>query len=167
MIRPCSADDVSAIFDIINDAAEAYRGVIPEDLWKEPYMSMDYLSAEIADGVTFSGAVDETGDFDGVMGIQDRGKVYLIRHAYVRTAVRRSGIGAALLAHLTQFTDKPFLIGTWKAATWAISFYEKHGFQDVGPDETLRLLETYWSIPARQVKTSIVLADERWYASKS
>jgi len=162
MIRLCTSEDTTAIFEIINDGAEAYRGVIPEDRWHEPYMSLEYLTSEIADGVEFSGMEDEAGQLAGVMGIQDKGDVYLIRHAYVRTAARRAGIGAALLSHLTQVTDKPFLIGTWKAASWAISFYEKHGFQDVGPEETVRLLETYWSIPARQVETSIVLADERW-----
>ena len=164
MIRACTVADAPAILEIINDGAEAYRGVIPEDRWSVPYMSLDHLTSEIADGVTFSGASADAGELAGVMGIQDKGAVCLIRHAYVRTRVRRAGIGSTLLKSLIEATDKPFLIGTWKAATWAISFYEKHGFRETGPAETANLLETYWAVPARQADVSVVLAHDGWSA---
>lgn len=156
-IRRCTPDDFDAILAIINDAAAAYRGVIPADRWHEPYMPREHLAAEIADGVTFWGAEND-GALAGVMGIQDRGDVTLIRHAYVRTAVRRGGIGAALLRHLEGLADKPMLIGTWAAADWAIRFYEKHGYRQMGTAEKDALLAKYWRIPARQAETSVVLA---------
>ena len=162
MIRKCNISDLGQIIEIINDAAEAYRGVIPEDQWQEPYMSESYLTAEIDDGVVFQGFMDFNDRFLGVIGLQDKGDVFLIRHAYVRTLDRRQGIGGQLLYHVTQNIDKPFLVGTWKAAAWAISFYQKHDFKDVGSLEAERLLKTYWSIPVRQIETSIVLADDRW-----
>ena len=162
MIRPCNDDDIQDIYEIINDAAKAYRGVIPDDQWHDPYMSNAYLTSEVEDGVTFQGFVDSDNNLLGVMGVQEKDDVVLIRHAYVRTLARGQGVGGQLLKHLCRNIDKPFLIGTWKAASWAISFYEKHGFKDVGPKETARLLKTYWSIPARQIETSIVLADDRW-----
>jgi len=162
-IRACGPADRLAIFEIINDAAEAYRGVIPADRWHEPYMPLDALDAEIAAGVRFSG-IERDGELVGVMGIQDVRDVTLIRHAYVRTAARRGGIGAKLLAHLRTLTDKPVLIGTWAAASWAVDFYEKHGFRRVSEAEKNRLLATYWSIPERQVETSVVLADASWPA---
>ena len=161
ILRPCRADDTDAIFDIINDAASAYRGVIPADRWHEPYMPRDELAGEIADGVAFWGA-EEGGALAGVMGLQDRGDVALIRHAYVRTARRRGGIGAALLAHVEGLTPKPILIGTWAAADWAIRFYEKHGYRQVGPAEKNALLARYWRVPARQVETSVVLASRSY-----
>lgn len=155
-LRPCRADESDAILGIINDAAEAYRGIIPADRWHDPYMSREALLAEIADGVQFWGADD--GALVGVMGIQDRGDVALIRHAYVRTRARRGGIGSALLRHIEGLTPKPILIGTWAAAEWAINFYRQHGFRLVGPAEKDALLARYWRIPARQVETSVVLA---------
>ncbi len=157
LIRPCRPDDFDAIHAIINDAAQAYRGVIPADRWHDPYMTREALAAEIADGVAFSGA-EVDGALAGVMGIQDRGEVALVRHAYVRTAVRRGGIGSALLAHVEGLAGKPILIGTWAAADWAIRFYEKHGYRQVTPAEKDVLLPRYWRIPARQVETSVVLA---------
>lgn len=157
MIRPATDADFDAILAIINDGAQAYRGVIPDDCWHEPYMSAVALRREIAAGVRFYGW-EENGRLIGVMGIQDVLDVTLIRHAYVRTAQRNRGIGAALLAHLRELAGKPLLIGTWKAASWAIRFYENHGFRLVGGDEKERLLKKYWNIPARQVETSVVLA---------
>ena len=156
MIRACTAADAPQIFAIINDAAQAYKGIIPADRWHDPYMPMDHLQAEMADGVRFWGYDD--GGLVGVMGIQDRGDVDLIRHAYVRTARRNSGIGRKLLAHLEGATGKPVLIGTWAAATWAIRFYEKNGYRLMSREDTVRLLKKYWSIPDRQVETSVVLA---------
>lgn len=146
------------MYAIINDAARAYRGVIPEDRWHEPYMPREDLRREIGDGVRFWG-FEEDGKLIGVMGIQDVGDVTLIRHAYVTTSERRKGIGSMLLSELVRKTDRPLLIGTWADAAWAIRFYEKHGFRLVTPEEKDRLLTTYWKIPARQVETSVVLSD--------
>lgn len=162
MIRRCEESDVQAIFDIINDAARAYKGVIPEDRWHEPYMPMEELIREIEDGVVFWGA-ERDGRLLGVMGIQDRGDVTLVRHAYVRTEAQQSGIGTMLLRQLEGMTRNPILIGTWAASLWAISFYRKNGYTLVTGDEKDRLLRKYWSIPERQVETSVVLANPGWY----
>jgi N-acetylglutamate synthase-like GNAT family acetyltransferase len=165
-IRRCGDADVPAMFVIINDAAQAYRGVIPADRWHEPYMPEAELRAEIAAGVVFWGAERE-GRLVGVMGLQDVLDVALIRHAYVATAARSEGIGGALLRHLVDQTDRPLLVGTWAAATWAIRFYERHGFALTSPAEKERLLRRYWSIPDRQIETSVVLVDERWRRAAS
>ena len=161
--RRCLSADFESIHAVINDAADAYRGVIPADCWHDPYMAREALAAEIADGIAFWG-IDADGSLAAVMGIQDRGDVALIRHAYVRTHLRGTGLGSALLAHLEGLTPKPILIGTWAAATWAIRFYEKHGYRLVGPDEKNALLARYWKIPARQVDTSVVLASRGYRA---
>jgi GNAT superfamily N-acetyltransferase len=160
-IALCQAADLPAIFEIINDSARAYKGVIPADRWHEPYLPMTELKSEIAKGVRFHGyRLDDR--LVGVMGIQDVKDVTLIRHAYVRTESRRHGIGEKLLVHLNGLTPRPVLIGTWKAATWAIRFYQKHGFRLASDDEKNRLLRIYWTIPERQVEESVVLVDERW-----
>ncbi len=156
-IRPCSEADLPATFEIINDAATAYKGIIPADRWHEPYMPIEELRHEIAAGVCFWGYEDE-GGLVGVMGIQDKGEVTLIRHAYVRTARRGQGVGTRLLRQLESATRKPILIGTWAAATWAIAFYQKNGYRPLPEDEKNRLLRKYWTIPERQVETSVVLA---------
>lgn len=162
-IRRCVDGDVDAIFEIVNDAAEAYRGIIPADRWHDPYMPMEELRGEIADGVVFWG-YEDGGRLVGVMGLQDVKDVTLIRHAYVRTDMRRGGIGGILARALYSMTDRPTLVGTWAAAGWAVHFYEKHGFRLVDSETKNRLLRTYWNIPERQVDTSVVLADERWWA---
>jgi GNAT superfamily N-acetyltransferase len=148
---------VPQMFAIINDAAQAYKGIIPADRWHEPYMPMDELKAQLADGITFSG-YESGGELLGVMGIQDKGDVKLIRHAYVRTSARRKGVGEKLLRHLEATTSKPVLIGTWRDAAWAIRFYEKNGYTCQSREETTRLLRKYWTIPERQIETSVVLA---------
>ena len=150
-----------AILAIVNDAAQAYRGVIPADRWHEPYMPPDDLEKEISGGVVFWVA-EEEGRLLGVMGIQDKGDVALVRHAYVAPATQGKGVGTTLLRHVGGLADKPILIGTWAAASWAIEFYERNGFTVVPGSEKDRLLRTYWSIPARQIETSVVLADGRW-----
>jgi len=160
-IRRCTDSDFEAIFEIINDAAQAYKGIIPADRWHEPYMSRSQLAHEISDGVRFWGMASGS-ELVGVMGIQDKGNVCLIRHAYVRTAQRQAGIGTALLKHLRAMTTKPILIGTWTDASWAIHFYVKNGFQVLSQEETRSLLHTYWSIPERQVEISVVLAEGTW-----
>lgn len=161
MIRKGTDPDFEEIINIINDAAIAYKGVIPADCWQEPYMSKEELQAQIEDGVRFSCYVDNN-EIIGVMGIQDKGDVQLIRHAYVRTKQRNKGIGTLLLQELIKDAKKPILIGTWKAADWAIRFYEKHGFHLVDEAEKNRLLKEYWAIPDRQVETSVVLVDGKW-----
>jgi N-acetylglutamate synthase-like GNAT family acetyltransferase len=159
-IRQAQTADRPAMLAIINRAAEAYRGVIPADCWHEPYMPAEELAAEIGAGVRFW--VAEEDRMLGVMGMQDKGDVALVRHAYVAPAMQRQGVGQALLRHVQALTQKPVLIGTWAAASWAVDFYKRNGFALVTPQEKDRLLRRYWSIPARQVDTSVVLADERW-----
>ena len=162
-IRACGNDDFSHIHFVINEAAAAYRGVIPDDRWHEPYMPEPDLESELAAGVRFLGWFSPPGTLLGVMGAQDVRDVTLIRHAYVLSASQRGGIGSALIAALTQATERPLLVGTWKAAWWAIAFYERHGFRLVA--DTATLLRRYWTIPDRQIETSVVLADRRWFAA--
>ncbi|MCC6778493.1 MAG: GNAT family N-acetyltransferase [Hyphomicrobiales bacterium] len=157
MIRACSSADIPAIDSIINAAAEAYRGVIPRDCWHEPYMPRAHLEAEIANGVVFSGD-EQSGRLVGVMGRQRVRDVTLIRHAYVLPSHQRHGIGGALLTEIVAQTTGPLLVGTWAAADWAIRFYQRHGFRLLSSGEKARLLETYWSVPARQQDVSVVLA---------
>jgi len=161
LIRESLPADLPSIFRIINAAAEAYRGVLPTDVWHEPYMPMDALLAEIRQGVAFWIAEDD-GSMVGAMGIQDKGAVALIRHAYVAPTAQRKGVGAGLLRHIERLTDKPILIGTWAAASWAIEFYRRNGFAIVADKKREGLLRAYWSIPERQIEASIVLADKRW-----
>ena len=165
MIRRCVVADLDAILDVVNDAAVAYRGVIPSDCWSEPYMTAEELTEGIAAGISFWGH-EADGRLVGVMGLQPVEDVVLIRHAYVRTTHQGLGIGSELLRALTAGTTAPLLVGTWAAATWAIGFYRRHGFRLVSSDEKDTLLARYWSIPNRQVKTSVVLADDRWWGGR-
>ena len=160
MIRRCRDDEREAILAIVNAAAEAYRGVIPADRWHEPYMPAAELDAEIAAGVAFWGYEDD-GELLGVMGIQPVRDVDLIRHAYVQPAAQGRGLGGALLEHLMASATRRVLVGTWTAADWAIGFYRRHGFVQVDPEEKARLLRTYWTIPERQIETSVVLSGGR------
>lgn len=162
MIRRSQASDFDQIYAIVNDGASAYKGVIPSDRWTEPYMPADELRHQIAEGVEFW-VYGVGGTLAGVMGIQMVEDVTLIRHAYVRTAYQKRGIGTLLLAHLRTLAAAPVLIGTWADATWAIQFYEKHGFRVVSREMKEILLRKYWSIPERQVETSVVLADATWW----
>jgi GNAT superfamily N-acetyltransferase len=159
-------DEVGVALKIINEAARAFQGVIPEDCWREPYMSGDELQAEIAAGVALW-AYHGPGDLLGVMGLQPLTEVTLIRHAYVRPAAQQQGIGARLLEHLLKGVSAPVLVGTWAAAWWALRFYEKYGFRLVAPADKDRLLRRYWTVSNRQVETSVVLADGKWFASQS
>ena len=161
VIRTSVAADFAAMLAIINDAARAYRGVIPVDRWREPYMSTDELEREIA-GVVVFWVAEQEGRLSGVMGMQDKGDVALVRHAYVAPNTQRAGVGTRLLHHVESLVDKPILIGTWAAASWAIEFYRRNGFTVVTSSLKDRLLRTYWSIPARQIETSVVLANGRW-----
>jgi N-acetylglutamate synthase-like GNAT family acetyltransferase len=158
MIRACDDNDLLDIYNIVNDAAHAYRGAIPADCWKEPYMPSDELRHEVAAGVRFWG-YELNGRLVAVMGMQDKEQVTLIRHAYVRTEYRNQGIGGQLLAELRRQIDRPILVGTWAAARWAVAFYEKHGFHLVPATAKSKLLRKYWSITKRQIDESVVLID--------
>jgi N-acetylglutamate synthase-like GNAT family acetyltransferase len=160
MIRDCTDADIDTIGDIINRAAGVYRGVIPADRWHEPYMSRSELVCEIEAGVRFSGWEDG-GGLAGVMGIQRVRDATLIRHAYVDPDYQHRGVGSALMTELVSQATGPLLVGTWAAATWAIRFYERHGFRLVSTEEKDRLLDTYWRIPERQKQTSVVLVRDR------
>lgn len=156
VIRPCTDPDRPDMLAVINDAARRYSGAIPDDRWREPYMPADELDGEIAAGVRFSGAFDE-GRLVGVMGFQPVRDVTLIRHAYVATDQQGRGVGGALLNALCADISGPILIGTWARADWAVRFYQRHGFALAAPDDIPILLRRYWTIPERQVATSVVL----------
>jgi GNAT superfamily N-acetyltransferase len=155
-VRPCRDDERAAILAIVNDAAEAYRDVIPADRWHEPYMPADELDSELAAGVIFWG-YEENGELLGIMGIQRVGDVDLIRHAYVSPARQRAGIGGELLEQLASSARRRMLVGTWADAGWAIRFYERHGFELLSREEGAELLRRYWTIPERQIEASVVL----------
>jgi GNAT superfamily N-acetyltransferase len=165
MIRPLRPDEIDAALALINQAALAYKGVIPPDCWQEPYMPEEELRAEINAGVDFW-SYEAEGRLLAVMGRQDLKEVTLIRHAYVDPGAQRRGVGSRLLTHLLNAIPVPVLVGTWAAAWWAIRFYQKHGFELVPPAEKNRLLRTYWTISPRQVETSVVLADPKWLKSQ-
>ena len=157
-IRLCRDDEHKAVLAIVNDAAESYRDVIPHDRWHEPYMPLEGLLSDIAAGVAFWGYEAE-GTLIGVMGFQPMHDVDLIRHAYVLPGCQRRGVGGGLLAHLRRLSSRRMLVGTWAAADWAIRFYERHGFSLVSPAAKITLLKTYWTVPDRQIETSVVLAN--------
>ena len=157
-IRRCRDEETTTILAIVNAAAEAYRGVIPGDRWHDPYMSEETFRREIDAGVVFWGC-EIDGELAGVMGIQPVRDVDLIRHAYVRPADQRHGVGASLIQHLCGRPTRQTLVGTWADATWAIGFYLRHGFALVDGARRAELLRTYWEIPDRQIETSVVLAN--------
>lgn len=164
-IRHCTDNEFDRILAIINGAAQVYKGIIPDDRWKDPYMPAEELTDELAAGVMFSGyEIPEVG-LVGVMGVQFVEDVALIRHAYVVPEHQRSGIGSALLIQQCARLDRPVLVGTWADAKWAITFYQRHGFKLVPMSEKSILLRKYWTISDRQNETSVVLADEKWYLS--
>jgi GNAT superfamily N-acetyltransferase len=157
-IRRCRDDEREAVLEIVNAAAEAYRGVIPGDCWHEPYMGSAELAGELDAGVVFWGC-EQADELVGVMGIQAVGDVDLIRHAYVHPDHQAHGVGSALLRHLRGTTHRRVLVGTWAAAEWAVRFYRRHGFVEVSAEQKESLLRRYWTIPDRQIETSVVLAD--------
>jgi GNAT superfamily N-acetyltransferase len=157
-IRLCRDDERMTVLAIVNAAAVSYRSVIPDDRWHEPYMRLDELQSDIAAGVTFWG-FESGGTLIGIMGFQPVGDLDLIRHAYVRPDRQRQGAGGALLGHLRRLSRRRMLVGTWAAADWAIRFYQRHGFVLVSPAAKVTLLKTYWTVPDRQVETSVVLAN--------
>ena len=164
MIKRCLDVELESMLTVINDAAQAYYGVIPQDAWHEPYMARNELNGEIRAGVQFWGYyVKEC--LIGVMGIQDKQDVMLIRHAYVCSSERRNGVGTKLLEHLEECSKKPILIGTWADATWAIEFYKKNEYRLILGDERGMLLEKYWTVSTEQASASVVLANAKWTGS--
>jgi N-acetylglutamate synthase-like GNAT family acetyltransferase len=166
MIRPCTDADVPAIEIIVNDAAQKYRGVIPPDCWREPYMPHHELLGEIAAGVRFWAWQEDSGALIGVMGMQKVPDATLIRHAYVLSGNQSRGIGGALLNRLLGQSSGRSLVGTWAAAGWAIRFYQRHGFRLVSAAEKDRLLQQYWRISKRQQETSVIL-EYLWHGRRS
>lgn len=154
MIRKCQANDAQRMYLIINKAAEMYEGIIPADRYRQPYMPMDELTEEMKRIIFFGWEVK--GELVGIMGMEPIEDITLIRHAYVLPEHQRKGIASHLLDHIMHlFAGTRLLIGTWADASWAISFYQKYGFRLLSDKD--RLLETYWDIPQRQIKTSVVL----------
>ena len=161
MISKLAINDFQAILTVVNNAAAAYKGKIPSDRWKEPYMTAQELKEEIQSGVQFYG-LKQNNTLVAVMGIQPVNNVTLIRHAYVLTSQQRNGFGEKLLEHLLGLAETSTVyVGTWEAAIWAIKFYQKHGFKLVSTEEKNKLLKKYWNIPERQVETSVVLELKR------
>ena len=155
-IQRCSVTEHHAIRSVINDASKVYKGVIPADCWNSPYMSEAELEAEVAAGVLFWG-LSVRGALVGVMGLQHRDGVDLIRHSYVRRSWQGQGIGCALLAEVEGYSKGQILVGTWAQATWAISFYQANGYRLLDNSEKSVLLDQYWQIPTRQARASVVL----------
>ena len=157
MISEYKKTDTSKILNIINDASLKYKGVIPDDCWKEPYMSEQELIDEFSDGVRIYG-YNHNNELIGVIGIQEVKDVVLIRHAYTLSSYQGKGAGSALLEYLLKKNlNSRLLVGTWKDATWAIRFYEKFGFILHTKEEKTLLLKKYWKIPSKQIENSVVL----------
>jgi GNAT superfamily N-acetyltransferase len=158
MIEVLSVKDVSIICEVINKAASAYWGIIPEDCYHEPYMPEQELLRELQRIIFFGWR--EKDRIVGVIGFQKVADVTLVRHAYVLPEYQKKGIGTNLLNHVKQITKtKRLLVGTWEDAVWAIQFYQKHDFK-LMPDKAT-LLRKYWDIPQRQIETSVVLGIEK------
>ena len=161
MIRKLTNNDFQAILSVVNDAAIAFKGKIPTDRWKEPYMPAQELTEEILSGIQFYGDT-ENGELIAIMGIQLVNDVTLIRHAYTVTSQQRKGLGEKLLNYLLPLAKtQRILVGTWETAPWAVKFYQEHEFVLLSRQETNNLLKKYWCIPERQVETSVVLEYRR------
>ena len=157
MIREYKQSDTSKILNIINDASLKYKGVIPNDCWKEPYMSELELLDEFSDGVCMYG-YHQNNKLIGVIGVQEVKDVILIRHAYTLCSYQNIGAGSALIEYLLKKNqDSRLLVGTSKNSTWAIQFYQKFCFIPHAKEETTLLLKKYWKIPAKQIENSVVL----------
>ena len=157
MISEYKKTDTSKILNIVNDASIKYKGVIPDDCWKEPYMSEQELIDEFNDGVRIYG-YNHNNELIGVIGIQEVKDVVLIRHAYTLSSFQGKGAGSALLEYLLKKNlNSRLLVGTWKDATWAIRFYKKFGFILHAKEEKTLLLKKYWKIPSKQIENSVVL----------
>lgn len=161
MLRLCSENDFEKIYEIINAAAMKYEGVIPDEVWRNPFMPEDYLQSELDLGVSFTG-FERDGVLLGVMGVQDKGEVNLARHSYVLPKYQRQGIGSALLVNYIESSEKPVLVGCLKTMDWAITFYQKHGFELVSEQERDELRAKYWALSKAHVRNSVVLVDQAW-----
>ena len=157
MIKEYKKTDISKILHIINEASLKYKGIIPDDCWKKPYMSEQELVGEFNDGVRMYG-YHNNNKLIGVIGVQKVKDVILIRHTYTLTSHQGKGVGSILLEYLLN-KNKNFriLVGTWEKATWAIRFYEKFGFDLKSEEEKTLLLKKYWKIPLEQIINSVVL----------
>jgi GNAT superfamily N-acetyltransferase len=161
-IRQCDSKDIDTIFEVINEASKAYKPVLPSDAYHEPQMPLEEVQREIR-RVRFL-VYEEEGRILGVMGYEYLGEVALIRHAYVRSRAQRKGIGTLLLTHIENSiiqskTVRKIVIGTYSGASWAISFYEKHGYQkSSNPQE---ILTKYYDIPEVQRLNSLTL-EKTW-----
>ena len=157
MISEYKKTDTSKILHIINEASLKYKGIIPDNCWKEPYMSKQELISEFNDGVRMYG-YHHNNTLIGVIGVQEVKDVILIRHAYTLTSYQNKGAGSALLEYLLKKNQNSrLLIGTWKNAEWAIRFYEKFGFIMHAKEQSNLLLKKYWKISSKQIKNSVVL----------
>ena len=157
MISEYKKTDTSKILYIINDASLRYKGVIPDNCWREPYMSEQELIDEFNNKVRMFGN-HHNNKLTGVIGVQKVKDVILIRHAYTLTTYQGKGTGSALLEYLLKKNQNSrLLVGTWKNATWAIRFYEKFGFILHTKDQSALLLKKYWKISSKQIKNSVVL----------
>ena len=157
MIKEYTKNDCYEILYIINDAAERYKNVIPDNCWKEPYMPESELLDVFEEGVKMFGYVQDD-KLISVMGFQEIMEVVLIRHAYTLTKYQGKGTGSTLLRYLLDRNkDSRLLVGAWRDAKWAIKFYEKFGFILHEKKESNSLLEKYWNIPPKQIENSVVL----------
>jgi GNAT superfamily N-acetyltransferase len=154
MIRKCDGNDTEIIYRIINEAAQAYEGVIAEDCYHQPYMPKEELEREMRRVNFYGWEIDR--EIVGVMGIEPVNGVTLVRHAYVLPDYQNRGIGKNLLDYLKKIATTPWLlVGTWQDADWAIRFYRNNGFELL--PEKDKLLYDYWDIPQRQIETSVVM----------
>ena len=157
MITEYTKSDTPDILLVINDAALKYKGIIPDDCWRAPYITEQKLVNEFTNGVRMFG-YKKNNILVGVMGIQKLKNLTLIRHAYTLTSYQGPGIGKSLLQYLLEINQNScLLVGTWKDATWAIKFYEKFGFVLHTKEKTKQLLKKYWKIPSKQIENSVVL----------
>ncbi len=157
-VRECGSQDITTVFEVINEAAKAYKPVLPHEAYYEPQMPMEELQREIK-RVRFL-AYEEEGRILGVMGYEYLGEVALIRHAYVRPGAQRKGIGTLLLkdiedAIISTKRAGRIIIGTYSGASWAISFYEKHGYRKSSNPQ--KILAKYYDIPEAQRLNSLTL----------
>lgn len=172
-ITPLSDDDAEAIARVVNEAAKTYAGTIPDDCYSEPYLSVADLRAEL-ETAEFYGSVVESTDspgsppsadspesadaLAGIVGFEDREDASFVHRLYVRPDFRNEGIGSRLLDFALGQLSTPVLVGTWRDAHWAIRFYQKHGFDDLGNDR--ELLRTHWDHSERRIEESVVLRYE-------
>ena len=157
MIIEYKKADISKILHIINEASLKYKGIIPDNCWKEPYMSKQELISEFNDGVRMYG-YHNNNKLIGVIGVQKVKDVILIRHTYTLSSYQGKGAGSTLLEYLLKkYKNSRLLVGTWKNASWAIQFYKKFDFILHTKEETTSLLKKYWNIPTKQIENSVVL----------